>query len=142
MAVEAWYSETKFFSYPGDDSYDTCDGGDKFSEYGHLTQMMWQKSGELGCAEYVCPDSGWAIFTCNYSPAGNTQGEKMFPESNFKKLCEAEPGVWTTCKENLVTEGCKMGRGQMTDENELLMALLVACGITLGKSSYASYDVN
>ena len=64
-------------------------------------KMMWQKSGELGCAEYVCPDSGWAIFTCNYSPAGNTQGEKMFPESNFKKLCEAEPGVWTTCRESV-----------------------------------------
>ena len=53
-----------------------------FDSWGHFTQIVWKNTKEVGCATVMCDslgnvDSSEAMpFTvCNYSPAGNANGE-------------------------------------------------------------------
>ncbi|KAL5002580.1 CAP domain-containing protein [Aspergillus recurvatus] len=53
-----------------------------FEKWGHFSQIVWKGTTEVGCATVSCPslgnvDSASAVpFTvCNYSPAGNYDGE-------------------------------------------------------------------
>ncbi|RDW76647.1 CAP domain-containing protein [Aspergillus mulundensis] len=53
-----------------------------FEKWGHFSQIVWKGTTEVGCATVSCPslgnvDSATAVpFTvCNYSPAGNYDGE-------------------------------------------------------------------
>ncbi|KAL4754915.1 hypothetical protein BDW72DRAFT_164645 [Aspergillus terricola var. indicus] len=53
-----------------------------FEKWGHFSQIVWKGTSEVGCATVSCPslgnvDSASAVpFTvCNYSPAGNYDGE-------------------------------------------------------------------
>jgi hypothetical protein len=65
VPVQAWYDEIKDynFSRPG------------FSpKTGHFTQVVWEKSTELGCGKAKSKDN--KIFVvCNYNPPGNFEGE-------------------------------------------------------------------
>ncbi len=59
-AVQAWYDEIK--------SYDFNNPGFS-SSTGHFTQVVWKSSERLGCGHA----NGY--ISCNYSPAGNMQGD-------------------------------------------------------------------
>ena len=45
---------------------------------GHFSQVVWRASTAIGCGRAVCDNGGGAIFVCNYSPAGNVEGEPAF----------------------------------------------------------------
>jgi len=44
--------------------------------FGHYTQLIWDKSVEIGCGKAAC--YGRIIIFCNYDPAGNTIGERPY----------------------------------------------------------------
>jgi uncharacterized protein YkwD len=61
--VAMWYDEIA--------SYDFGSGG--FSmETGHLTQVLWKGTKQLGCGMATC--NGFDLWVCNYDPPGNVEG--------------------------------------------------------------------
>ncbi|MEP6865833.1 MAG: CAP domain-containing protein [Deltaproteobacteria bacterium] len=74
--VKMWYDEIAKYRFP--------DGG--FSmETGHLTQVIWRGTTQVGCGHSQC--KGNDIWVCNYDPAGNWDGqyrENVLP-TNCKK---------------------------------------------------------
>jgi len=65
--VDMWYSEIKNYNFrrPGFSS-----------TTGHFTQVIWRGSTELGCGMSTFKGKrGMYIYVCNYSPAGNVQGQ-------------------------------------------------------------------
>jgi len=68
--VDAWASEKEDF----DHSTQTCRGD--WSKCGHYTQVIWQKTKQVGCASARCGQQ--TIWVCNYNPAGNYSGEKPY----------------------------------------------------------------
>lgn len=69
-AVKAWEEEEKFYDY----ETNTCQEGEMC---GHYTQLVWNTTEKLGCAQVHC-DTGDMFITCNYSPPGNYEGEKPY----------------------------------------------------------------
>ncbi|XP_065168110.1 CRISP/Allergen/PR-1-like [Atheta coriaria] len=73
-AVNSWYSEHKNFIYPDQSTGVT----------GHYTQVIWHDSNTLGCdfIQYYDknqPQYPYAkLYTCNYGPGGNWQGEAPY----------------------------------------------------------------
>ncbi len=85
-AVDAWYSEIKYYQYsPKGVICSKRAGG---SVIGHFTQLMWEKSVNLGCAYAQCGDGTSVVVVCNYGPAGNfnIQRTPPFSESAAAKL--------------------------------------------------------
>ncbi|MBI5557934.1 MAG: hypothetical protein HY885_09870 [Deltaproteobacteria bacterium] len=70
--VSAWASEKKWYSPAGNICLappdETC---------GHYTQLVWEKSTELGCAKAVCKDDS-QVWLCLYAPPGNIIGQKPY----------------------------------------------------------------
>jgi uncharacterized protein YkwD len=62
--VKAWYDEIK--------DYDFANGGFG-GNTGHFTQVVWAGTTEVGCGIAQC--SGNDLLVCNYTPAGNMEGE-------------------------------------------------------------------
>jgi len=79
LAAEGWYSEMKYFSYGGPDAgYDKCPmrNRDGYEQIGHLTQMLWDTTTDLGCDYALCNGGGMSIVVaCVYGPGGNWYGE-------------------------------------------------------------------
>jgi uncharacterized protein YkwD len=73
--VAAWVAEAANYDYANNSCSAVC---------GHYTQVVWRDSAELGCGMAMCtensPFSGgdWELWVCNYSPAGNFDGEKPY----------------------------------------------------------------
>jgi pathogenesis-related protein 1 len=65
--VGDWASEARDFSYRAN----TCRG-----MCGHYTQLVWNKTREVGCA--VASEPGREVWVCNYDPPGNWIGERPY----------------------------------------------------------------
>jgi len=64
LVVENWYEEIDLYDYARPD----------FSEpTGHFTQLVWQRTKQLGCGIAVC--GGNDLWVCRYSPHGNVAGQ-------------------------------------------------------------------
>ncbi|KAG6064540.1 hypothetical protein E4U32_000177 [Claviceps aff. humidiphila group G2b] len=81
---EQWYKgEINKFSFYGI----AQPSMDSFHEWGHVTQLLWKDTRQVGCATVKCPagtifgmNSQYTV--CNYGPPGNVQGqygENVFP---------------------------------------------------------------
>jgi pathogenesis-related protein 1 len=68
--ADAWGSEKSDYSY----SSNSCASG---KICGHYTQMVWENTSQIGCAQAVCADNS-QIWVCNYYPAGNYVGQKPY----------------------------------------------------------------
>jgi len=82
-AVDGWMAECKYFNWKNPLV------GTNGEETGHMTQLLWADTTEVGCAVSTCAD-GSRIFTCNYSPGGNIiyNGEySLFRENVHLKKC-------------------------------------------------------
>lgn len=69
-AVYRWAEEKQFYDY----KTNKCVSGEKC---GHYTQLVWARTKRVGCAKETCPN-GDDFMVCNYSPAGNTKGQRPY----------------------------------------------------------------
>lgn len=74
-AIQAWYDESKLYSYqrPG------------FSkETGHFSQLVWKGTTKLGCALVACDGKNGtpgSFLVCEYNPPGNVVAPGYFEEN-------------------------------------------------------------
>ncbi len=49
-------------------------------EAGHYTQVVWRGTTRVGCGRTTCSIGGiaWTLVSCNYSPAGNVMGARVY----------------------------------------------------------------
>jgi pathogenesis-related protein 1 len=75
--VAGWAAEGEHYDY----ARNRCAKGEVC---GHYTQVVWRDSTQIGCGVAQCPSGGpfgeheWVFWVCNYSPAGNWQGQKPY----------------------------------------------------------------
>ncbi|XP_022063096.2 cysteine-rich venom protein TEL1 [Acanthochromis polyacanthus] len=63
-AIQRWYDEVQDWRY----GVGSVNGG----VVGHFTQIVWNKSKQIGCAMAHCPNSKYKYFyVCHYCPPGN-----------------------------------------------------------------------
>lgn len=63
--VKDWYNEIA--------NYDFAQGTSTGGVIGHFTQVVWKSTTQVGCAVAQC--SGNDLMVCQYSPAGNVEGQ-------------------------------------------------------------------
>ncbi|XP_023572082.1 GLIPR1-like protein 1 [Octodon degus] len=83
-AVADWYNESQYFDF----NDLTCSG-----VCGHYTQVVWANTHKVGCAVATCPNLGgptYALFVCNYGPAGNIKNELPYAEGSSCSMCLKE----------------------------------------------------
>ena len=70
-AINAWLNEEPYYNY----ERNSCQSGRKC---GHYTQIIWEKSTEVGCAMAIYErgaKKGWTLVVCRYNPPGNYIGQ-------------------------------------------------------------------
>ncbi|KAJ8645709.1 hypothetical protein MRB53_007457 [Persea americana] len=69
--VESWVAEKKYYNYADNSCAPnhTC---------GVYTQVVWNTSLELGCAQASCAKGGASITICLYNPPGNYVGQRPY----------------------------------------------------------------
>eukprot|EP00397_Hematodinium_sp_SG-2012_P017111 GEMP01017484.1.p1 GENE.GEMP01017484.1~~GEMP01017484.1.p1 ORF type:complete len:452 (-),score=78.87 GEMP01017484.1:1304-2659(-) len=96
-AVEAWYNEIRYWGNGRADWNPTM--GSNFHEaIGHMTQVLWHDTNEIGCYGKVVDNNGETVHTevCRYLPGGNVQGQfpNKLPKTptpvKTKEACEKE----------------------------------------------------
>ncbi|WKY07835.1 hypothetical protein Q1695_007371 [Nippostrongylus brasiliensis] len=75
--VTSWFTELKTAGM-GDANVLTWPIFNRPKVIGHYTQVVWQDSYRLGCAAVFCEQSKMTLVTCNYGPAGNVIGGKVY----------------------------------------------------------------
>ncbi len=68
-AVDNWYNEIRDFQYSKKGV--VCAKRNQKQAIGHFTQVMWDKSTDVGCAYATCGAGTSMVVVCNYGPAGN-----------------------------------------------------------------------
>ncbi|KAL3526708.1 hypothetical protein ACH5RR_011364 [Cinchona calisaya] len=69
--VEYWVADWVFYNYANN----TCYSGFSCGAY---TQVVWNKSQELGCAQARCVKDQASLTICFYYPPGNIKGERPY----------------------------------------------------------------
>jgi uncharacterized protein YkwD len=77
--VDGWADEAADYDY----ATNKCAPG---KACGHYTQLVWKTSQRLGCAVQSCSQNSpfgdqfpnWELWVCNYSPAGNVNGQRPY----------------------------------------------------------------
>ncbi|XP_044146866.1 cysteine-rich venom protein DIS2-like [Bufo gargarizans] len=62
--IGEWNTEYKYFIYGGGKR-------DPGKIVGHITQVIWANSYQVGCAAAYCENLGMFLVVCHYCPAGN-----------------------------------------------------------------------
>nr|CAH8865328.1 unnamed protein product [Trichobilharzia regenti] len=80
VGFNRWLNEYK--------GYDFITGKCRIRRCGHYTQVVWQRTTDVGCGVTACPDFPYALsIVCNYGPGGNYVGRHPY---------ETAPGVITS----------------------------------------------
>ena len=107
MCFDNFYSQLKDYSFPGEDKdYKNCTSPNSTSKIDSVVQILWAKTTKVGCGMSKCRNNGKTWVTCHYHPPGLQENEAMFLNENYRRVCGAEPGNWTTCNSNLKEKGC------------------------------------
>ncbi len=77
--VQSWADESADYDY----TRNTCKKG---KVCGHYTQVVWRKTGAVGCATVMCNKNSpfgpqfpsWQNWVCNYAPPGNWVGQRPY----------------------------------------------------------------
>ncbi|WP_407692904.1 CAP domain-containing protein [Pyxidicoccus xibeiensis] len=77
--VKSWADEAADYDY----TRNTCKKG---KVCGHYTQVVWRKTGSVGCATVMCNKNSpfgaqfptWQNWVCNYAPPGNWVGQRPY----------------------------------------------------------------
>jgi pathogenesis-related protein 1 len=74
QAVDLWAREKAVYRGAGG----PLRGADM--EAGHYTQVVWRGTTRVGCGRTMCSKNGvdWTLVSCNYSPAGNVMGSRVY----------------------------------------------------------------
>lgn len=67
QVVDMWGNEVKDYDYERNQCSGVC---------GHYTQLVWQKTTEVGCA--LVRSKHQEVWVCNYNPPGNYRGQKPY----------------------------------------------------------------
>ncbi|NTX58348.1 serine protease [Myxococcus sp. CA051A] len=79
QVVKSWADEVADY----DHARNTCKKG---KVCGHYTQVVWRKTGAVGCATVLCKKNSpfgsqfptWQLWVCNYTPPGNFVGQRPY----------------------------------------------------------------
>jgi hypothetical protein len=71
--VGAWIAEKRMFR-PGIFPHNSRTGS--FEDVGHYTQLMWRRTGQVGCAVIANREDDFLV--CRYAEPGNVEGERPF----------------------------------------------------------------
>lgn len=84
-SVDSWYSEIEYFQYSKKGV--VCSRRNGNNAIGHFTQLMWEKSTNLGCAYAICAEKS-IVVVCQYGPGGNfnMRSTPPFSEEAAKRL--------------------------------------------------------
>ncbi len=72
QVVDSWGSEVQWYDYASN----SCNAP-AGKACGHYTQVIWNTTTEVGCANAVCDDFS-QVWVCQYAPAGNYVGKKPY----------------------------------------------------------------
>jgi len=75
--VDMWGEEEEFFV--AGRNYPECSSSGDQADVWHYTQMIWEKTTELGCG--MGRGSGKLYYVCQYSPPGNRRGDPVYTTS-------------------------------------------------------------
>jgi len=75
--VDMWGEEEEFFV--AGRNYPQCSSSGDQADVWHYTQMIWEKTTQVGCG--MGSGSGKLYYVCQYSPAGNIQGQPVYTTS-------------------------------------------------------------
>jgi uncharacterized protein YkwD len=75
--VDMWAEEEEYFV--AGRNYPECSSSGDQADVWHYTQMIWEKTTELGCG--MGRGSGKLYYVCQYSPPGNRRGDPVYTTS-------------------------------------------------------------
>jgi len=86
--VDLWGAEGDYFVAGRD--YPKCTSGSE-SDVWHYTQMIWQKSTQLGCG--MGSSNGRLYYVCQYYPRGNMYGEPVYTATSTPSQPVTQPST-------------------------------------------------
>jgi len=93
--VGMWAEEEEYFV--AGRNYPECSSSGDQADVWHYTQMIWEKTTELGCG--MGRGSGKLYYVCQYSPPGNRRGDPVYTTSGNSGNSE-QPTVQQTPEES------------------------------------------
>ncbi|PSN37065.1 hypothetical protein C0J52_25176 [Blattella germanica] len=95
MLIQGWFDEVKDFDSSLVGKFQQSSG----PAVGHYTQLVWGASQYVGCGQSFYTQNGFKniFLVCNYGPAGNFLGQKMYEVGDACSKCSGG----AACKDSL-----------------------------------------
>ncbi|XP_043247212.1 uncharacterized protein LOC122394402 [Amphibalanus amphitrite] len=79
-AIQGWFHEELPYFRQKDLVFRSGRDSGSGKQIGHLTQVIWADTKFVGCGYSASPEGSWVkrSYICNYGPAGNVLGQRMY----------------------------------------------------------------